>query len=811
MPEALKIVPILIEDEMKDSYLDYAMSVIVQRALPDVRDGLKPVHRRILYSMRKLGLVPEKAHKKSATIVGDVLGKYHPHGDMAVYDSMVRMAQDFNMRAPLVDGHGNFGSIDGDSAAAYRYTEARLTPLAMSMMQDLEKDTVDYVPNFDNSLTEPAVLPTSTPNLLVNGSAGIAVGMATNIPPHNLGEVVNAAKRLLDNPDTTIEELMEELPAPDFPTGATILGLEGAKSAYLTGRGSITMRGKSTIEPVKNHHQIIITEIPYQVNKTRLLENIAEGVKEKRIGGVTDLRDESDRDGLRIVLDLNASVNPNVVLNQLYKHTPLQTNFGAIMLALVDGVPRVMDLKTILGHYLNHRREVITRRCRFELDEARKKAHILEGLQKAIDHLDAIIKLIRESKNTEAARESLIAQFGFTEVQAKAILDMRLAKLTALERESLKNDLDALRKQIAYLEEVLGSQEKINGLIGDELESAKQAYANPRRTEIQRGSAESFNQDDLIIKQDMVVTFSNAGYIKRIPAKVYNTQKRGGKGIIGATLKEEDFIEHIYETTTHHHLLYFTNKGNVYRNRVYDLPESGRTAKGMAVINLLNLGEGEKVNEILPLEEFTDDRYLFMLTKNGVCKKVQLSAFANLKNSSLRAVNLDEGDELCQVFIVGDDEELIIVSRRGQALKFNSQEVRSMGRTARGMRAMKLKAGDYIVAMARAVKGDELLVVTENGYGKKTPLGKIPPYHRGGMGVKIIKVMANKGEVMGAKVVCENDKLLLSTAQGNVIKLRVDEISTQGRMATGVIVVRLSSGDVLTTMSITTKEEEEEE
>jgi len=808
MPEALKIVPILIEDEMKDSYLDYAMSVIVSRALPDVRDGLKPVHRRILYSMRKLGLTPDKAHKKSATIVGDVLGKYHPHGDVAVYDSMVRMAQDFNLRAPMVDGHGNFGSIDGDSAAAYRYTEARLTPLAMSMMLDLEKETVDFVPNYDNSLTEPSVLPSSAPNLLVNGSSGIAVGMATNIPPHNLGEVVNAAQRLLDNPETSIEELMEEIPAPDFPTGGIILGLDGARSAYLTGRGSVTMRGRASIEPFKNHHQIIITEIPYQVNKTRLLENIADGVKEKRIGGVSDLRDESDRDGLRVVLDLTTSVNPNVVLNQLYKHTPLQSNFGVIMLALVDGMPRVMDLKTILGHYLEHRRVVITRRCQFELDEARKKAHILEGLQKAIDHLDAIIKLIRESKNSEAAREGLIAQFGFTEVQAKAILDMRLAKLTALERESLINDLEALRKQINYLVEVLGDCHKVNAIIKSELEAVRSEFANPRRTEIQRTSAEGFNQDDLIIKQDMVVTFSNAGYIKRIPAQIYNTQKRGGKGIIGATLKEEDFIEHIYETTTHHHLLFFTNKGNVYRTRVYDLPESSRTAKGMAVINLLNLGEGEKVNEIFPLEVFDNDHYLFMLTKKGVCKKVQLSAFSNLKNSGLRAVNLDEGDELCQVFLTRGEEELIIVSRKGQALRFPEKEVRAMGRTARGMRAMRLKPNDYIVSMARVMKGDELLVITENGYGKKIALPKIPVYHRGAMGVKIIKVMPNKGEVMGAKVVTESDNLLLSTAQGNVIKLRVDEISTQGRMATGVIVVRLSQGDFLTTMSLAKDEED---
>ncbi|MCD6309132.1 MAG: DNA gyrase subunit A, partial [Candidatus Eremiobacteraeota bacterium] len=760
VPVEKRIKPVPIEDEMKESYIDYAMSVIMSRALPDVRDGLKPVQRRILFSMLNLGLMPEKPYKKSATIVGDVIGKYHPHGDQAVYDTLVRMAQDFNLRYPLIDGHGNFGSIDGDPAAAYRYTEARLARISMPMLADLEKKTVNFRSNFDNSHTEPEVLPARIPNLLINGSGGIAVGMATNIPPHNLGEVISALELVINNPGCTIDELIEIIPAPDFPTGALILGMEGARQAYTTGRGSIVMRAKTEIEPFKGtRHRILITAIPYQVNKSRLLEEIAKKVREKRITGVTDLRDESDRHGMRIVIELGSHVNPNIVLNQLFKHTYLQSTFGVILLALVDGVPRMLNLKQCLEYYLEHRREVVRKRTEYELEEARKRHHIVEGLLKAIDVLDDVIELIRKSKTPEDAKVGLVEKFEFSEIQAKAILDMRLAKLTALERESLEDEYKELIRTIAYFEELLSSKRRIDQVIKNELKEIKKKFADERRTEIIPSEAEKFEMEDLIPRQEVVVTLSHAGYVKRIPSSSYRSQHRGGKGVIGVTLKEEDYITRVVNTSTHHYLLFFTNKAKVYRLKAYEIPQAGRNARGTAIVNLIPLDEDEKITEMIPVKEFSDERYLFMITKKGYVKKTELVAFTNIRRSGIYALDLRGDDELVDVRPTSGNEELIIITQLGHALRFREKQVRPMGRSARGVRGIKLRQGDKVVSLAGVIWGDELLLATNKGYGKRTPLSDLKVYNRGRMGVKIMRLSRKTGKLIGGKVVTKKDEV----------------------------------------------------
>ncbi|MCL5037627.1 MAG: DNA gyrase subunit A [Chloroflexi bacterium] len=797
-----RMVPVPIEDEMKESYIDYAMSVIMARALPDVRDGLKPVQRRILFSMSNMGMTPDKPHKKSATIVGDVIGKYHPHGDQAIYDALVRMAQDFNMRYPLVDGHGNFGSVDGDPAAAYRYTEARLSKIAMTILKDLEKDTVDFRPNFDSNHNEPVVLPSGMPNLLVNGSGGIAVGMATNIPPHNLGEVIDALELLINEPGCSLEELINIVPAPDFPTGALILGLEGAKQAYTTGRGSVIMRAKTEIQPFKgSRHRIIVNAIPYQVNKSRLLEDIALKVREKIITGVTDLRDESDRHGMRIVIELGHNVNPNITLNQLFKHTYLQTSFGVILLALVEGVPRMLNLKECLEHYLNHRRVIVTRRTEFELEEARKRHHIVEGLIKAVDVLDEVIALIRASKNPEEAKDGLMREFKFTEIQAKAILDMRLARLTALELEALEDEFRELIKTIAALEEILSSKRRIDHVIKTELKEIRKKFADERRTVIIPSEVDKFEMEDLIPKQEVVITLSHAGYVKRLVSSTYRSQHRGGRGVMGSSLKEEDYITRVINTSTHHFLLFFTNRAKVYRLKAYEIPQAGRNARGTAIVNLIPLDKGEKITEMIPVNQFAEGKYLFMITKKGYVKKTELPAFSNIRKSGIYALNLGPDDDLVDVRPTAGDEELIIITKLGQALRFKEEQVRPMGRSARGVRGIRLRKGDMVVSLAGVIWGDELLVATDKGFGKRTPLADLKIYNRGCMGVKIMRVSSKVGRLIGGKVATKNDEIMLSTREGYIIRLLVNEISKMGRITSGVKLVNLEEGDEVTELT----------
>lgn len=790
-----KILPLSIESEMRKSYIDYAMSVIVGRALPDVRDGLKPVHRRIIYSMYERGVTPDKPHKKSARIVGDVLGKYHPHGDSAVYDSIVRMAQDFSIRYPLIDGHGNFGSVDGDSAAAMRYTEVRLSKIAMEMVSDINKETVDFIPNYDGSEEEPAVLPSRMPNLLINGSSGIAVGMATNIPPHNLAEVIDGVISIIDDPDVDIPQLMTIIKGPDFPTGALIMGREGIKSAYATGRGSIKMRAKVNIEQMTNGKQrIIVNEIPYQVNKARLIEKIAELVRDKKIDGIVDLRDESDRTGMRIVIELRRDVNGRVILNQLYKHTQLQDTFGVIMLALVDGQPKVLNIKQVLSHYLEHQKDVIVKRTRFDLAKAEARAHIVEGLKIALDHIDAVISTIRESRNTEMARERLMERFGLSDKQAQAILEMRFRALTGLERQKLDDEYRELIKTIAYLTDVLKNEKLVLHIIREEILAIREKYADPRRTQITRDDSD-LNEEDLIAEEDMVITITNNGYIKRLNTNTYRSQKRGGRGITAMATKEEDFLEHLFITTTHHYLMFFTNKGKAYRLKVHEIPEAGRTAKGTALVNLLYVTGDETVNAVIPVKEYSDDLYLFMATQNGIVKKSVLSEYDSARKDGLIAIHLDENDELIGVKLTGGEEEIILGTRNGKAIRFGEEEVRSMGRTTRGVKGINLEEDDWVVSMDSVTEGGEVMVISEKGFGKRTKVEEYSRQARGGKGSLTMKATSKTGPLVAIKVVKPGDELMIITKEGIIIRIDVSGTSLLGRNTQGVTLMRLQEND----------------
>lgn len=796
-----KIIPVVLEDEMKKSFLDYAMSVIVDRALPDVRDGLKPVHRRILYGMYESGATPDKPYRKSARIVGDVMGRYHPHGDAAIYDAMVRMAQDFSYRMMLVDGHGNFGSVDGDSAAAMRYTEVRMSKIAMEVLADIDKKTVDFRPNFDESLQEPVVLPSRFPNLLVNGAAGIAVGMATNIPPHNLGEVIDGAVLLIDKPDADDKELLRLIKGPDFPTGGIILGREGIRNTYLTGRGTIKVRSKTEIEEMSGgKSRIIVTEIPYQVNKARLVEQIANLVRNKVIDGITDLRDESDRNGMRIVIELRRDVNPNILLNQLFKHTAMQQNFGAIMLVLVDNKPRVLSLREILHYYLEHQRDVVTRRTQFDLEKAEARAHILEGLRIALDHIDAVINLIRSSRTVDIAREGLMNEFALSEKQAQAILDMRLQRLTGLERDKIETEYAELLKEIAYFRELLADVHKIMLVVKDELLAIKAKYPSERRTEI-TSSDEDFAVEDLIADEDIVVTITHLGYIKRMPVSTYKNQRRGGRGITGISTKEEDFVEHLFISSTHENILFFTTRGRVYQLKGYEIPEAGRQARGTAIVNLIQVEPAERVNAAIPIKEFKPDCNLLMATKNGVVKKTSLDEFGSIRKGGLIAINLDENDELIDVRLTDGNQEVIIVTQLGQAIRFHETDVRTIGRSARGVRGIMLEDHDQVVGMEIVRENADLLVITEQGIGKRTSLDEYRIQSRGGKGIKTMKLTERHGVIVGTKVVSDEDELMVITAEGIVLRTSVKDISRTGRDTQGVRIIRLDENDRLMTLA----------
>ena len=791
------IVEINIEDEMKKSYLDYSMSVIMSRALPDVRDGLKPVHRRIIYAMDELGMGPDKQYRKSARVVGDVLGKYHPHGDSSVYDAMVRLAQDFNIRYPLVDGHGNFGSIDGDAAAAMRYTEARMTRLATEMLRDIDKDTIDYRPNFDETLKEPVVLPSRFPNLLVNGSSGIAVGMATNIPPHNLGEAIDGIVMLIDNPKASIDDLMTVIKGPDFPTGAHIMGKDGIKAAYKTGRGKITVRAVAEIEESKKgRYRIVATEIPYQVNKASLIEKIAEYVRDKKIEGISDLRDESDKDGMRIVIELKRDANPNVVLNNLYKYTQFQTTFGVIMLALVNGEPKILNLKQMLTHYIEHQKVVITRRTQFELKKAEERAHIIEGLKIALDNIDEVIKIIRSSKTEAIAKEALMKNFGLSDKQSQAILDMRLRRLTGLEREKLEEEYEALIKEINRLKEILANERLVYEILKNELLEIKEKYGDKRRSRIMP-SAEEIEIEDIIEEEDAVITLTHFGYIKRTPEYTYKTQKRGGKGIIALTTREEDFVEDLYITSTHDTILFFTNKGKVYSLKAYEIPEGGRQAKGTAIVNLLNIAGDEKVNAIIPINKNTKEDNLILITKNGIIKKTKLENFENIRRNGLIAIGLKEDDELIAVRKTDGNREIIVVTKKGMSIRFDEKDVREMGRTAMGVKAITLNEGDKVVTMELIEEGKNLLVISENGFGKRTPLDEYKTQNRGGKGLITYNIKPKTGDIVSAKVVDDNDEIMMISMSGTIIRIVAKDISIMGRATQGVTLMKMNDDKVV--------------
>ena len=797
-----KVLPVNLSDVMSNSYIDYAMSVIVARALPDVRDGLKPVHRRILYAMQEAGMGSNKPYKKSARIVGEVLGKYHPHGDSSVYDAIVRMAQDFSIRYPMADGHGNFGSVDGDPAAAMRYTEVRMSKIAELMLQDIDKDTVEFVPNYDESLKEPSVLPSKFPQLLVNGSSGIAVGMATNIPPHNMREVIDGVLMLIDNPETTVDELMTVIKGPDFPTAGQILGLDGIKSAYRTGRGVITMRAEAHIETMSNGKQrIIVTELPYQVNKARLVEKIAELVRDKQIEGITALRDESDRNGMSIVMELRRDANANVLLNQLYKHTQLQDSFGVIMLALVDGRPRVLNLKEVLHYYVEHQKDVITRRTKYELNKAQARAHILQGLTIALDHLDAVITTIRESRTADIARQALMDGFGLTEKQAQAILDLRLQRLTGLEREKIEEEYQEILKTIAYLQGVLADEGKIFGIIKEELTKVKEQYGDDRRTRITLSGAD-MDIEDLIAEEDVVITVTHGGYVKRMPLTTYRNQKRGGRGVTGMGTKETDFVEHLLITTTHHTIMFFTNRGLVYRLKGYDIPEATRQAKGTAIVNLLPLASGETITAVIPIREYREDRFLFMATKKGIVKKTGLKEYDTARKGGLIALTLDEDDELIGVRFTDGERRIILGTRDGLAIMFEEDDVRSMGRQARGVHGIRLNDMDEVVGMDTVKEDSEVLTVTEEGYGKRTSATEYRVQQRGGKGVINMKVTEKTGAVVGLKVVTPNQELMLITQEGIVIRTNVDEISVISRNTQGVTLMKTENGDRVASLAV---------
>ncbi|WP_110928032.1 DNA gyrase subunit A [Bacillus massiliglaciei] len=812
--ERSNIKEINISKEMRTSFLDYSMSVIVSRALPDVRDGMKPVHRRILYAMNDLGMTSDKPFKKSARITGEVIGKYHPHGDSAVYETMVRMAQPFNYRYMLVDGHGNFGSVDGDPAAAMRYTEARMSKISMELVRDLNKDTIDYRENYDGSEKEPVVLPARFPNLLVNGSSGIAVGMATNIPPHQLGEVIDGVLALSKNPDITIPELMEVIPGPDFPTAGMILGKSGIRKAYETGKGSITLRAKVDVEQKSNGKEVlIVSEIPYQVNKARLIEKIAELVRDKRIEGITDLRDESDRSGMRIVMEIRRDANSSVILNNLYKHTAMQTSFGINLLALVDGQPKVLNLKQILFHYLEHQKVVIRRRTEFELRKAEARAHILEGLRIALDNLDAVIALIRGSQTTDIAREGLMTQFNLSEKQAQAILDMRLQRLTGLEREKIEEEYKNLMALIAELKAILADEEKVLEIIREELTEIKERFNDSRRTEILLGGFENLEDEDLIPEETIIVTLTHNGYIKRLPISTYRSQKRGGRGIQGMGTNEDDFVGHLLTTSTHDTLLFFTNKGKVYRAKGYEIPEYGRTAKGLPLINLLEIEKGEFVNAIIPVKEFADDCFLFFTTKHGISKRTTLSSFGSIRNNGLIAVGLRDEDELISVRLTDGSKDIIIGTKAGMLIRFPESDVRTMGRTAAGVKGISLRNDDEVVGMEILEDDEEVLIVTKNGYGKRTPAAEYRVQSRGGVGIKTCNVTEKNGELVAVKTISGTEQdLMLITAAGVLIRMDANDISRTGRNTQGVKLIRLetSENEYVSTVAIVEKEEEKE-
>ncbi len=807
--ESQKIINVDIQKEMKKSYIDYAMSVIVGRALPDVRDGLKPVHRRILYTMHEEGFTPDKPHRKCATTVGDVLGKYHPHGDAAVYDSMVRMAQDFSLRYPLIDGHGNFGSVDGDPAAAYRYTESRLSRIAVEMIADIEKDTVDFIPNYDERLMEPTVLPSRFPSLLVNGSSGIAVGMATNIPPHNLVEVINAICAMIDDPEISIDEIIEYIKGPDFPTAGIIMGRSGIRSAYHTGRGRVITRARAEVEVEDNGRQrIIVTELPYQVNKARLIEKIAELVKEKRIEGISDLRDESDRDGMRIVVEIKRDANGNVVLNQLYKNTQMQETFGVIMLAIEDGKPKVFNIKEILQSYIAFQKDVITRRTRFDLKKAQARAHILEGLRIALDNIDEVIRVIRSSYDN--AKQQLVERFSLSDIQAQAILDMRLARLQGLEREKIDREHAELMAKIEYFTKVLNDETLVFGIIKDEITVIKEKYGDERRTEI-TAAVDEIDIEDLIEEEENVFTLTHFGYIKRLPTSTYKNQNRGGRGIAALSTREEDVVDTLFTASTHSNIMFFTNKGRVYRLKGYQIPEAGRTAKGTAIVNLLPLENDERISAMIGVREFEEDKYLIMATKKGRVKKTDLMQYNTARKGGLIAIGLNEDDELIRVKLVTPGDHVLLSTYRGMAIRFCEEDARPMGRTAHGVRGIRLREDDYVIGMSTVREDSELLVVTENGYGKKTHVSQYKVQSRGGIGVRTYKISEQTGKVVGIRTVTDDDDIMLITSEGIIIRMATSGISSLGRSTKGVRLMRLGDGVKVVSIARTTQEDEDEE
>ena len=800
-----------LETEMRTAYIDYAMSVIVSRALPDVRDGLKPVHRRILYAMYEDGITSDKPYRKCANTVGSVLGRYHPHGDASVYDAMVRMAQDFSMRYMLIDGHGNFGSIDGDGAAAMRYTEARMAKIAEQMLIDIEKNTVDFMPNYDDRLKEPVVLPSKIPTLLINGSSGIAVGMATNIPPHNLTEIINGIIALIEKDNVTDDELLSIVKGPDFPTAGVILGREGIKQAYLTGKGKITVRAETEIEEMSgNKQRIIVNSLPYQVNKAKLIENIAALVKDKRIEGISELRDESDRiDRVRIVIELKRDANAQVVLNQLYKNTQMQDTFGAIMLALVNGVPQILTLRECLIHYIEHRKEVVLRRTKFDLDKAEARAHILEGLKIAIDNIDEVIAIIRASYDD--AKEKLMKRFNLTDIQAQAILDMRLKTLSGLQREKIDEEYNELMKLIAYYKEVLGSEKLVFDIIKTELIEIKEKFGDERKTKIVAAEGE-IDVEDLIKEEQNVVTLTHFGYIKRLPIDTYKSQKRGGKGISGMTTREEDFVKQIFTMSTHDTILFFSNKGKLYRLRGYELPEAGRTAKGTAIVNLLSLDPGEKISAIIPIQNFAEGKYLLFATKNGLIKKTALVEYNSARKTGLLAINLKDDDELIDVRLTDGEDNVVIVTKEGMSITFDEKDVRPVGRVSQGVIGMRLDEGDYVIGMESIIAGAKatLLAITENGFGKRTELEEYRVQTRGGKGVITYKVTPKTGSIVGIRIVEETDDIMLITDNGTIIRLNVKDISVLGRSTQGVTLMRTNEGKVVSIEKITEEEKNEQ-
>jgi DNA gyrase subunit A len=805
-------VPVYIEEEMRESFMAYAMSVIISRALPDVRDGLKPVHRRVLYSMYDVGNTSDKAYKKAARLVGDIMGKYHPHGDTAIYDTIVRMAQDFNLRYPLVDGQGNFGSIDGDNPAAMRYTEIRMTPLAEEMLADIEKETVDFVPNYDDSLKEPAVLPSRIPNLLINGSAGIAVGMATNIPPHNLGEIIDALVALVTSPDITIKQLMEHVPGPDFPTGGFIHGTEPIVQAYNEGKGVIQTRGKAFTETVKRtgKEQIIISEIPYMVNKVRLIEQIAGLVQEKKIDGIADLRDESDREGMRIVIELKRDAVSEIVINQLYKHTALQESFGINMLAIADGKPKLLNLKEALKAFIDHRKEVVTRRTAYDLRKAEERLHILEGYRIALDNLDAVITLIRNSSDPKVAKEGLIANFGLSEIQAQAILDLRLQRLTGLERDKIMEEHRETVELIAKLRAILADEREIYKIIVEELTEIKKKYGDERRTQIVNRS-EEISIEDTIVDEDMAVTISHEGYIKRNPVTLYRAQRRGGKGKIGTTTKEEDFVEYLFIASMHSYILFFTTIGKVYWIKVHELPQASRAARGKPIVNLLNLEPGERVSAFLTVREFQEGRYIVFATKNGLIKKTELMAYSNPRSSGIRAIGLEDRDEVISVRLTDGQQEIILSTADGQSIRFKEEQVRPTGRGTFGVVGMKLDPGDKVVSMEILTLGFDILTVSEGGYGKRTAMDEYRLQSRGGKGVITMKTTDKTGRVIGVQQVTEDDQLMLVTNSGKIIRLRIKDIRVIGRNTQGVRLIDVDEGERVVSLARLAEKEEEED